>query len=107
MSAHIAQSYFEKQLISSYTTSIYGAHSKWRRKQLMGLILPHCNPKQDIDYEGFKLFMDTYLEVEVQDELCRRLFLSFVKRTPTKTNSSVEGKVIKVLNQSFHICILG
>jgi Diacylglycerol kinase N-terminus len=53
-------------------------------------------PTQDIDYEGFKLFMETYLEVEMQDELCRRLFLSFVKRTPTKTLSNVEGKVIKV-----------
>ena len=40
--------------------------------------------------------METYLEVEMQDELCRRLFLSFVKRTPTKTLSNVEGKVIKV-----------
>lgn len=52
---------------------------------------------KDIDYEGFKLFMDTYLEVETQEELCKRLFLSFVKRTPTKTVSSVEGKVIKVI----------
>ena len=42
--------------------------------------------------------MDTYLEVEVQDELCKRLFLSFVKRTPTKTLSVAEGsKVIKVI----------
>ena len=40
--------------------------------------------------------METYLEVEMQDELCRRLFLSFVKRTPTKTLNNVEGKVIKV-----------
>lgn len=55
-----------------------------------------CTFVQDIDYEGFKLFMDTYLEVEVHDELCKRLFLSFVKRTPTKTTSNVEGKVIKV-----------
>jgi hypothetical protein len=48
--------------------------------------------------------MDTYLEVEVQDELCRRLFLSFVKRTPsvkstttTMTPGSIDGKAIKVL----------
>lgn len=40
--------------------------------------------------------MDTYLEVEMQEELCKRLFLSFVKRAPTKTVSNVEGKVIKV-----------
>ncbi len=40
--------------------------------------------------------MDTYLELEMQEELCKRLFLSFVKRAPTKTVSNVEGKVIKV-----------
>ena len=51
---------------------------------------------QDIDYEGFRLFMDTYLELEMQEELCKRLFLSFVKRAPAKNVSSVEGKVIKV-----------
>ena len=57
---------------------------------------------QDIDYEGFKLFMDTYLEVEVQEELCKRLFLSFVKKTPTKTISNVtDCKVIKVAAPSF------
>lgn len=45
--------------------------------------------------------MDTYLEVEVHDELCKRLFLSFVKRAPTKTASNVDGKVIKVM---FTLC---
>jgi hypothetical protein len=59
---------------------------------------PHVITFQDIDYEGFKLFMDTYLEMEMQEELCKRLFLSFVKRTPTKTVSNVDGKVIKVNN---------
>ncbi|KZS03927.1 putative Diacylglycerol kinase 1 [Daphnia magna] len=58
--------------------------------------LSKFQPDGDIDYEGFKLFMDTYLEMEMQEELCKRLFLSFVKRTPTKTVSNVEGKVIKV-----------
>lgn len=47
--------------------------------------------------------MDTYLEVEVQDDLCKRLFLSFVKRAPTKTISGVEGKVIKVSAEHPHI----
>ncbi|XP_046451237.1 diacylglycerol kinase beta-like isoform X2 [Daphnia pulex] len=57
--------------------------------------LSKFQPDGDIDYEGFKLFMDTYLEMEMQEELCKRLFLSFVKRTPTKTVSNVDGKVIK------------
>ena len=35
---------------------------------------------QTIDYPGFRLFMETYLECDVPDELCRHLFLSFIKR---------------------------
>ncbi|CAL4105697.1 unnamed protein product, partial [Meganyctiphanes norvegica] len=42
--------------------------------------LSKYNPDGDIDYEGFHMFMDTYLEVETPEELCRHLFLSFVKR---------------------------
>ncbi|XP_076069534.1 diacyl glycerol kinase 1 [Oratosquilla oratoria] len=50
------------------------------------------NPDGEIDYEGFRLFMDTYLEVETPPELCRHLFLSFVKRPRAQT---VEPKSIK------------
>ena len=55
--------------------------------------------------------MDTYLEVEVQDELCRRLFLSFVKRTPsvkcqTAAPGSIDGKAIKVLFLLFPLLLL-
>ena len=35
---------------------------------------------QPIDYEAFHLFVDHYLEVETPEELCRHLFLSFIKR---------------------------
>ncbi|XP_038217836.1 diacylglycerol kinase 1 [Zerene cesonia] len=38
------------------------------------------NPDGDIDYEGFKWFLDTFLEVSTPDELSRHLFLSFVRR---------------------------
>ncbi|GBP80529.1 Diacylglycerol kinase 1 [Eumeta japonica] len=34
----------------------------------------------DIDYEGFRWFLDTFLEVSTPDELSRHLFLSFVRR---------------------------
>ena len=48
---------------------------------------------QDIDFGGFKIFMDIFLEVDTPDELCRHLFLSFV-RMPQCTNT--EGKTLQV-----------
>ena len=50
---------------------------------------------QDIDYEGFRLFMDTFLEVDTPEELCRHLFLSFVKRHETRPQT-LDGKAMKV-----------
>ncbi|XP_067004259.1 diacylglycerol kinase 1 [Anabrus simplex] len=47
---------------------------------------------QDIDYEGFRLFMDTYLEIDTPEELCRHLFLSFVKKPERAT---IDGKAMK------------
>uniref|UniRef100_A0A8C3CB69 Diacylglycerol kinase gamma n=1 Tax=Cairina moschata TaxID=8855 RepID=A0A8C3CB69_CAIMO len=43
-------------------------------------ILSRYNPEQPIDYEGFRLFMKTYLEVEVPEELCQHLFTSFKRK---------------------------
>ncbi|XP_043201452.1 diacylglycerol kinase 1-like [Amphibalanus amphitrite] len=42
--------------------------------------LSKYQPDGDIDVEGFKVFMDTFLEQETPEELCRHLFLSFVRR---------------------------
>ena len=49
---------------------------------------------QPIDYEGFKLFMDIYVEAEIPDELCKHLFLSFNKRPLVATS----GPIAKVTN---------
>ncbi|KYB26618.1 Eye-specific diacylglycerol kinase-like Protein [Tribolium castaneum] len=44
----------------------------------------------DIDYDGFRKFLDTFLEVTTPEELCRHLFLSFVRK-----GVKVEGKAFK------------
>jgi hypothetical protein len=54
---------------------------------------------QDIDYEGFRLFVDTFLEVETPEELCRHLFLSFVKRHEARPQA-VDGKAMKVSSRN-------
>uniref|UniRef100_A0A3B3S5N0 Diacylglycerol kinase type I N-terminal domain-containing protein n=1 Tax=Paramormyrops kingsleyae TaxID=1676925 RepID=A0A3B3S5N0_9TELE len=42
--------------------------------------LPDSCP-QPIDYEGFQLFMKTYLENDIPQELCQHLFTSFKSKT--------------------------
>uniref|UniRef100_A0A3B5R5H6 Diacylglycerol kinase n=1 Tax=Xiphophorus maculatus TaxID=8083 RepID=A0A3B5R5H6_XIPMA len=46
-----------------------------------GGVLSKYNPAQPIDYEGFQIFMDTYLENNIPEELCQHLFTSFKSKT--------------------------
>ncbi|KAF7215210.1 diacylglycerol kinase beta isoform X1 [Nothobranchius furzeri] len=44
-------------------------------------VLSKYNPDEPIDYEGFKLFMATYLENDLPEDLCQHLFTSFKSKT--------------------------
>uniref|UniRef100_A0A8C4DE39 Diacylglycerol kinase n=1 Tax=Dicentrarchus labrax TaxID=13489 RepID=A0A8C4DE39_DICLA len=44
-------------------------------------LLALSSPMQPIDYEGFQLFMATYLENDIPEELCQHLFTSFKSKT--------------------------
>lgn len=61
---------------------------------------------QDIDFEGFRQFMNILLEIEMPRELVRHLFLSFVRYNPhpqqpqqqqqPQSKANVDGKTLKV-----------
>uniref|UniRef100_A0A663LTQ2 Diacylglycerol kinase n=1 Tax=Athene cunicularia TaxID=194338 RepID=A0A663LTQ2_ATHCN len=57
---------------------------------------PPLSPPQPIDYEGFRLFMKTYLEADVPEELCKHLFTSFKRKichvSPETQSQSPEPK---------------
>ncbi|KAI1280413.1 Diacylglycerol kinase beta [Halotydeus destructor] len=68
-----------------------------------GGALSKYNPEGEIDFEGFKTFLDIYLDMETPSELVKRLFLSFVKKAVSNmrisrnplTHSS-DGKLARV-----------
>ncbi|XP_044739831.1 diacylglycerol kinase 1-like [Chrysoperla carnea] len=77
--------------------------ASYSTKKLQDVLLEFCgpgktegqlNPDGDIDYDGFKKFLDTFLEVKTPEDLARHLFLSFVKRG-TIQPPHVDGKAFK------------
>ncbi|XP_072117658.1 diacylglycerol kinase beta-like isoform X2 [Mobula birostris] len=63
-------------------------------------VLSKYNPEQPIDYEGFRLFMKTYLEAEIPEELCEHLFMSFKRKT---CQNSPESQKQNSSNSQFNL----
>ncbi|XP_030759408.1 diacylglycerol kinase 1 [Sitophilus oryzae] len=72
--------------------------AEYANKKLQDVLVEYCgvgphykhNPDGEIDLQGFCEFLDTYLEMETPRELCKHLFLSFVRKSV-----KVEGKAFK------------
>ncbi|NXS58098.1 DGKB kinase, partial [Brachypteracias leptosomus] len=68
-------------------------------------VLSKYNPEQPIDYEGFCLFMKTYLEADVPEELCQNLFTSFKRKicqvSPETQHQSPGVSQLNTLGRSF------
>ncbi|XP_037941992.1 diacylglycerol kinase 1-like [Teleopsis dalmanni] len=53
---------------------------------------PKFNPDGDIDYDGFRYFLDAFLDCETPADLVKHLFVSFLK--PNVTQSQLHGKAL-------------
>uniref|UniRef100_T1J4I9 Diacylglycerol kinase n=1 Tax=Strigamia maritima TaxID=126957 RepID=T1J4I9_STRMM len=85
----------EFQLLQDYSQYSTKKLSDMLEEFKAGGVLSKFNPDADINLQGFRIFMDTYLEIEVSEELITHLFLSFVKRPQKLETQSVEGRSLK------------
>uniref|UniRef100_A0A4W5L4N2 Diacylglycerol kinase n=1 Tax=Hucho hucho TaxID=62062 RepID=A0A4W5L4N2_9TELE len=68
-------------------------------------VLAKYNPEEVIDFEGFKVFMHTFLESELAEEFCQHLFLSFSNTGPKPSPSSIDKPRVtgKTLHFSYNL----
>ncbi|EDW74532.1 uncharacterized protein Dwil_GK21353 [Drosophila willistoni] len=53
---------------------------------------PKCIPDGDIDFDGFRRFLDAFLDCEAPLDLAKHLFVSFLK--PNVTQAQLHGKAL-------------
>uniref|UniRef100_A0A8C7PUZ0 Diacylglycerol kinase n=1 Tax=Oncorhynchus mykiss TaxID=8022 RepID=A0A8C7PUZ0_ONCMY len=78
------------------------------KASFMGIIptrIMFCVLFQEIDFEGFKVFMHTFLESELAEEFCQHLFLSFSNKGPKPSPSSIDKPRVtgKTLHCSYNL----
>lgn len=78
------------------------------KSSLVGIIptrIMFCVLFQEIDFEGFKVFMQTFLESELAEEFCQHLFLSFSNKGPKPSPSSIDKPRVtgKTLHFSYNL----
>uniref|UniRef100_A0A3Q3VWH1 Diacylglycerol kinase n=1 Tax=Mola mola TaxID=94237 RepID=A0A3Q3VWH1_MOLML len=62
-------------------------------------VLVKYNPEEEIDFEGFKVFMQTFLESKLPEDFCQHLFMSFSNKGPKPSPSSFDRSKVATLPQ--------
>lgn len=62
------------------------------KSAMFDTIIAYITFLQDIDYDGFRQFLDAFLDCEAPEELSRHLFVSFIK--PSFAQAQLQSKVL-------------
>ncbi|XP_021697555.1 diacylglycerol kinase 1 isoform X2 [Aedes aegypti] len=78
--------------------------ASYSTKKLQNVLQEFCSPTTpsasrfhpdgDVDYEGFRKFLDAFLDCETPEELTRHLFISFLKPALYQAQHSSHGKAL-------------